>query len=84
MPQQPTISSNADWDSVTVLRKSKPSSKELKSSSVINRAMATGNVEISRKSKRVKKAYQEMVSNMSQCALCVWFPFACLDSCWRH
>lgn len=40
-----------DWDKVTIIRKSKPTSKDLRSSSVINKAMATGNVEITKKGK---------------------------------
>lgn len=40
-----------DWDKVTVIRKSKPSSKDLKSAAVINKAMASGQVEIIKKGK---------------------------------
>ena len=40
-----------DWDKVTIIRKSKPTSKDMRSSSVINKAMATGNVEITKKGK---------------------------------
>ena len=40
---------NPDWDAVTVIRKNKPTSKDLKSNEVLNRAMATGNVEVTRK-----------------------------------
>lgn len=39
-----------DWDRVTLLRKARPSAKDARSTSAINRAMATGNVEISKKS----------------------------------
>lgn len=42
--------SNTDWDSVTVIRKSKPATKDLKSASAINKALASGNAEIVRKS----------------------------------
>jgi hypothetical protein len=41
--------SNSDWDSVTVLHKSRPTSKELNSKSAINKALASGNAEIVRK-----------------------------------
>ena len=44
------MQSNADWDSVTVIRKSKPAAKDLKSSSAINKALASGTAEITRKS----------------------------------
>lgn len=40
---------NEDWDKPTILRKSRPSSKDLKSSATINQALAKGNVEISLK-----------------------------------
>lgn len=38
-----------DWDKVTVLRKARPSMKEMKSKESINQALATGNVDISKK-----------------------------------
>ena len=44
------MQSNTDWDSVTVIRKSKPAAKDLKSASAINKALASGNAEITRKS----------------------------------
>lgn len=40
------MQSNSDWDSVTVIRKSKPAAKDLKSASAINKALASGNAEI--------------------------------------
>lgn len=45
--------SNMGWDDVTIIRKSKPASKDLKSNSAINKAMASGNVEITRKGEQV-------------------------------
>lgn len=45
------MQSNTDWDSVTVIRKSKPAAKDLKSASAINKALASGNAEIVKKSK---------------------------------
>lgn len=39
-----------DWDEQTVIRKSRPSAKEAKSSTAINRAMASGNFEVHKKS----------------------------------
>lgn len=43
------MQSNTDWDSVTVIRKSKPAAKDLKSASAINKALASGTAEITRK-----------------------------------
>lgn len=37
------------WDAPTVIRKGRVTSKEMKSSANINKAMASGNVEITRK-----------------------------------
>lgn len=39
-----------DWDDQTVIRKKKPTAAEAKSKTVINRAMATGNYEVHKKS----------------------------------
>lgn len=39
-----------DWDDQTVIRKNRPSAKEAKSASTINRAMATGQYEVHKKS----------------------------------
>lgn len=39
-----------DWDKPTVLRKSRPSAKDSRSTAAINKAMATGNVEVHKKS----------------------------------
>ena len=44
------MQSNSDWDKVTIIRKSKPAAKDLKSAAAINKAMASGNAEITRKS----------------------------------
>ena len=44
------MNSNTDWDNVTIIRKSKPAAKDLKSASAVNRALASGNAEITRKS----------------------------------
>lgn len=52
--------SNTDWDSVTVIRKSKPAAKDLKSASAINKALASGNAEIIRKS---NKKINTIISN---------------------
>lgn len=41
--------SNTDWDNVTVIRKAKPAAKDLKSASAVNRALASGNAEITLK-----------------------------------
>lgn len=38
-----------DWDKPTIIRKSRPTSKEARSSAAINAAMAKGNVEIHKK-----------------------------------
>ena len=46
------MQSNSDWDSVTIIRKSKPAAKDLKSASAINKALASGNAEIILKSIR--------------------------------
>lgn len=40
---------NEDWDKPTILRKSRPTSKDLKSNAAVNQALAKGNVEISLK-----------------------------------
>lgn len=40
-----------DWDKPTVLRKSRPTAKDSRSTAAINKAMATGNVEIHKKSR---------------------------------
>lgn len=45
------MQSTADWDSVTIIRKSKPAAKDLKSASAINKALASGTAEITKKSK---------------------------------
>jgi hypothetical protein len=42
---------NSDWDNVTIIRKSRPVAKDLKSASAVNKALASGNAEITRKSK---------------------------------
>ena len=39
-----------DWDKPTVLRKSRPSTKDSRTSAAVNKAMASGNVEIHKKS----------------------------------
>lgn len=41
--------SNTDWDNVTIIRKSKPAAKDLKSAAAVNRALASGTAEITRK-----------------------------------
>jgi hypothetical protein len=38
-----------DWDKPTILRKSRPTTKEARSGSAVNRAMAAGNVEVTKK-----------------------------------
>ena len=45
--------SNTDWDNVTVIRKSKPAAKDLKSASAVNKALASGTAEITRKSNSI-------------------------------
>lgn len=47
------LHSNTDWDSVTIIRKSKLAAKDLKSAAAVNRALATGNAEILKKSKKL-------------------------------
>lgn len=39
-----------DWDEQTIIRKKAVSAKEAKSTAAVNRAMATGNYEITKKS----------------------------------
>lgn len=48
-PIDTIMHSNTDWDSVTVIRKSKPAAKDLKSASAVNKALASGTAEITRK-----------------------------------
>lgn len=38
-----------DWDKPTILRKSRPTAKDARSASAVNKAMASGNVEVSKK-----------------------------------
>jgi hypothetical protein len=52
------MQSNSDWDSVTVIRKSKPAAKDLKSASAINKALASGNAEIVKKSNANLNAFK--------------------------
>lgn len=52
------MNSNTDWDSVTVIRKSKPAAKDLKSASAINKALASGTAEITRKCNVHRKYYE--------------------------
>ncbi len=42
-----------DWDKPTIIRKSKPTSKDLKSSAVLNKAIASGQVEVTKRGKSI-------------------------------
>lgn len=39
-----------DWDKPTIIRKSRPTGRDARSSAAVNQAMASGNVEVHRKS----------------------------------
>lgn len=57
---------NDDWDKPTILRKSRPTSKDLKSSAAVNQALAKGNVEISLKEGASKNKRDKDAVNFSK------------------
>ena len=55
-----------DWDKPTIIRKSKPTSKDLKSAAVVNKAMAAGQVEIIKKGNVIVCSGQVIYSRLEK------------------